>query len=126
MKVAQASDAALAARLQAEENSRVRPTRGIDKRKRSSAPKKGDKIKKRKSANKVRAEDDSDLAGESGEEKPKKRNGAFHVSQHVVVTREPIRNDAISETDDPFSAVGSVNGRDNCKVGLLHMIRQMH
>lgn len=69
-------DAQLAARLQAEEDGRARPTRGVAKRKiapsKSSNPK-----KKEKSAKKVKAEDDSDVEDSSGPEV--KKTGAFHV-----------------------------------------------
>ena len=69
-------DARLAAMLQAEENSRSRPTRGAAARKVPS-------IKKRKgsSKNKSRAEQDSSAESESGEKKKRasNKNGAFHV-----------------------------------------------
>ena len=69
-------DAAFAARLQAEENSRARPTRG-------GGPKKPAPVKKKtprkKTAAKVRAEDDSDL-DTSDLEKKVSRSGGFHVS----------------------------------------------
>lgn len=69
-------DAQLAARLQAEEDGRARPTRGVTKRK--TAPTKGSNPKKKeKSAKKVKAEDDSDVEGSSGPEV--KKTGAFHV-----------------------------------------------
>lgn len=75
-------DAAFAARLQAEENSRARPTRGGNQKKRTVAKvKKDKKSPKKKSSAKVKDDDDSDLdSGTGAEKKEKKRNGAFHVS----------------------------------------------
>ncbi|KAJ4311843.1 hypothetical protein N0V94_007749 [Neodidymelliopsis sp. IMI 364377] len=71
------ADAAFARQLQAEENARSgRATRGGNTRKKAPLPKK--KIKK-KSSNRVKDEDDSDIA--SGSEKEKKspsRKGGFH------------------------------------------------
>lgn len=74
------ADAALAARLQAEENGRARPTRGggITK-KRGQTVKKSPMKKKKKSANRIKADDDSALSGESGDDaEPTKRGGAFN------------------------------------------------
>ena len=72
-------DAAFAAKLQAEENSRARPTRGGATRK--AAPVKKKRVVKKKTKDKVRPEDDSDLEGsDASKEKNVKRNGAFHVS----------------------------------------------
>lgn len=71
------ADAVLAARLQAEENLRARPTRGARTRKPPPAKKKS----KSKTSKKVNAEDDSEL--ESSPETNKKevnRTGGFHVS----------------------------------------------
>ncbi len=73
------SDAKLAAKLQAEENSRARPSRaGVNKKavviRKKSTPKK-------KSAAKVKADDDSDLdLNSDGEKKDVVRKGGFHVS----------------------------------------------
>lgn len=72
-------DAVYAARLQAEENSLARPTRGSATRKQK--PAKAAKIattpsRKKKSAAKVKADDDSDV--ETGEDGQKKRTGVFH------------------------------------------------
>ena len=73
------SDAAYAAKLQAQENSRIRSTRGGGS-KPNSAKKK--KIPRKKTSAKVKAEDDSDLDGSGSEVKEKKvnRSGGFHVS----------------------------------------------
>ena len=72
-------DAALAAKLQAEENSRARPTRGGANRK-NTVPKKKKKTPKKKTADRVRAEDDSELEGSGSEDKKVNRSGGFHVS----------------------------------------------
>lgn len=74
------ADAALAARLQAEENGRARPTRGGAVRKRTQVVRKTSKNKKSKSANRIKADDDSAISSESGDEKQSKRGGAFNVS----------------------------------------------
>lgn len=72
------SDAAYAAKLQAQENSRMRSTRGGGP-KAPQAKKK--KTPKKKTSAKVRAEDDSDLDGSGSDAKEKKvnRSGGFHV-----------------------------------------------
>ncbi|KAJ6169112.1 hypothetical protein N7497_001955 [Penicillium chrysogenum] len=73
------ADAAFAAKLQAEENSRARPTRGGNTRR--AAPVK--KRSKAKTSKRVKAEDDSDV--DSGEE-PKKevnRNTGFHKPMNL-------------------------------------------
>ena len=83
-KVEPDSDAAYAARLQAMENSRMRSTRG-------GGPKAAKPVKKKtpkkKSAGKVKAEDDSELEGSGSEVKEKKvnRNTGFHVSLNSVL-----------------------------------------
>ena len=71
-------DAAFAARLQAEENSRARPTRGAAVRK--PPPVKKKKTPKKKTSSKVHADDDSELDEEgSGTERKVNRNTGFHV-----------------------------------------------
>ncbi|RDW70719.1 SWIB/MDM2 domain protein [Aspergillus mulundensis] len=69
------ADALYAAKLQAEENLRARPTRGASTRK--AAP-----VKKKKStaktAKKVRVEDDSDIGSGSESGKKVNRSGGFH------------------------------------------------
>lgn len=72
-KIDHDSDAAYAARLQAQENSRIRSTRG-------GGPK-AILAKMKKTSTKVKAEDDSDLEGSGSEVKEKKinRTGGFHV-----------------------------------------------
>ena len=80
------SDAVLAARLQAEENGRARPTRGGSSR--NSTRKKGGIVKKspkkKKSAAKVNSDDDS-AEGSDGEKKASKRGGAFNVNYSSLV-----------------------------------------
>lgn len=71
------SDAAMAARLQAEENGMARPTRGGASRKKGTAVKKSPK-KKKKSATKVNSDDDS-VEGSDGEKKANKRGGPFNA-----------------------------------------------
>ena len=71
-------DAAYAAKLQAEENIRARPTRGGATRK--AAPIKKKKSTKKKTSSKVRAEDDSDIDGSGSDEKKINRKGGFHAS----------------------------------------------
>lgn len=81
-KLDQDSDAAFAAKLQAQENARTRATRGGGPKK-SGAVKK--KASKKKTSAKVKAEDDSDLDGSGSEVREKKvnRNGGFHVREHL-------------------------------------------
>ena len=81
-KVEQDSDAAYAAKLQAMENSRMRSTRGGGAK--SSRPIKR-KIPKKKSAGRIRAEDDSDVevSGSDVKEKKVNRNTGFHVD-HIA------------------------------------------
>ncbi len=72
-------DAIFAAKLQAEENSRARPTRGGATKKRVVVKKKT--APKKKSAKAVKAEDDSEIGSGSDVESAKevKRTGGFHV-----------------------------------------------
>ena len=76
-KVEYDSDAAFAAKLQAQENGRIRSTRGGGPK--APAVKKK-KSPKKKTSSKVKAEDDSDLDGSDGaKEKKVNRSGGFHV-----------------------------------------------
>jgi hypothetical protein len=69
-------DAKLAAKLQAQENLKARPTRGGTTKK--ATPRK--KAPRKKSEKKVKAEDDSDIElDENGEVKEKPKKGGFHV-----------------------------------------------
>lgn len=76
------SDAAYAAKLQAQENSRIRSTRGGGPK---ATPAKKKKTPKKKTSAKVRAEDDSDIEGSGSETKERKvnRTGGFHVRRHT-------------------------------------------
>lgn len=77
-------DAKLAAMLQAQENSRARPTRGGVNKKASVRK----KTPKKKSEKKIKAEDDSDVELDSnGEVKEKVKKGGFHVSLFICVFR---------------------------------------
>ena len=69
------ADAVFAAKLQAEENLRARPTRGGNTRRTQPVKKKT----KAKTAKKVRAEDDSDLDSGSDAGKKVNRSTGFHV-----------------------------------------------
>lgn len=71
------SDAAYAARLQAQENARTRMTRGGGPK---APPAKKKKTPKKKTSAKVKAEDDSDVDGSGSDGKEKVRTGGFHVS----------------------------------------------
>ncbi len=84
-KVEYDSDAAFAAKLQAQENGRIRSTRGGGP-KAPAAKKK--KTPKKKTSSKVKAEDDSDLDGSDGaKEKKVNRSGGFHVRSILYVLR---------------------------------------
>ena len=78
-KVEPDSDAAYAAKLQAMENSRMRSTRGGGAK--TPKPVKR-KTPKKKSAGRVKAEDDSDMEASGSDVKERKinRNTGFHVS----------------------------------------------
>ncbi len=104
-------DAAFAAKLQAEENTRARPTRNGANKKiavKKSRPKK-------KTAAKVKNEDDSDIgdSGSGAAEKNINRSGAFHVRSSKSLSTpfpspspplSPVRNPAIQITKPlPFS-----------------------
>lgn len=77
----QVDDAKLAAMLQAQENSRARPTRGgVNKKITKKVPKKP----RKKSEKKVKADDDSELEiGSDGEVKEKVKRGGFHKLYHL-------------------------------------------
>jgi upstream activation factor subunit UAF30 len=67
------ADAAFAAKLQAEEDKRARPTRGGGSRKSAPAKK-----KKKPKKDRITASDDSEIDGEAKDAKPKRETG-FHV-----------------------------------------------
>ncbi|WEW61365.1 hypothetical protein PRK78_006855 [Emydomyces testavorans] len=79
------ADAAYAARLQAEENSRARPTRAA----RKAAPvKKKKPPTKSKTSKKVKVSDDSELDGSASETKKEvNRTGGFHLSRPQTVKK---------------------------------------
>ncbi|KAJ5280592.1 hypothetical protein N7478_005964 [Penicillium angulare] len=68
------ADALFAAKLQAEENLRARPTRGGSSRRAAPAKKRS----KAKTSKKVKAEDDSDIESGSDTKKEVVRTGGFH------------------------------------------------
>ncbi|KAJ5235502.1 uncharacterized protein N7469_004670 [Penicillium citrinum] len=68
------ADAMFAAKLQAEENSRARPTRGGNNRRAAPVKKKS----KAKTSKRVKAEDDSDVESGSDTKKEVNRTGGFH------------------------------------------------
>ncbi len=69
------ADALFAAKLQAEENMRARPTRGASTRRAAPAKKKS----KAKTAKRVKAEDDSDVETGMDTKKEVNRSSGFHV-----------------------------------------------
>lgn len=76
------SDAAYAAKLQAEENLRARTTRGANSRKTGVVKKKRKNTSK--TTKKVKASDDSDVDGSAAENKKEvNRTGGFHVCNFV-------------------------------------------
>lgn len=74
------ADAMFAAKLQAEENSRARPTRGGNNRRAAPVKKKS----KAKTSKRVKAEDDSDVESGSDTKKEVNRTGGFHVSWCLI------------------------------------------
>lgn len=77
-KVGRDSDAAYAAKLQAQENARTRSTRGGGPK--APQAKKNRKSPKKKTSTKVKAEDDSDMDASGSDVKEKVRSGGFHAS----------------------------------------------
>jgi upstream activation factor subunit UAF30 len=78
------ADAIFAARLQAEENLRARPTRAGNARKAIPVRKKKGSSKP-KTSKKIRSEDDSDLDGSGSDVKKEvNRTGGFHVSRNYL------------------------------------------
>lgn len=111
------ADAMFAARLQAEENSRARPTRGGNTR-RAAAPKK--KTKKAKTSTRVRAEDDSDIGSgsETKEKKEVNRNTGFHVCIGLFYLALPSSTDTPIETLEPFRTSLCASGRNHSVFSL--------
>lgn len=94
------SDAVLAAKLQAEENSRARPTRGAATRKAAPAKKKRAPAKS-KGAKKISAEDDSEVELEP---KEVNRTGGFHVCRSPLDKLSILAD--IIETAKPIPITG--------------------
>lgn len=89
------ADALFAAKLQAEENMRARPTRGSTTRRAPLTKKKT----KAKMSKKVKAEDDSDLDSGSDTGKKVNRSGGFHVGPPSIYLINRSRGaDLLSET----------------------------
>ncbi|EHL02052.1 putative Upstream activation factor subunit spp27 [Glarea lozoyensis 74030] len=87
-------DAKLAAKLQAQENLKARPTRGGATKK--ATPRK--KAPRKKSEKKVKAEDDSDIElDENGEVKEKPKKGGFHK---LYILSTPLA-ELVGEPKDP-------------------------
>lgn len=99
------TDAQIAARLQAEFDGQTnsRATRGGGRTKKAPLKKGSVVKKKKKSSAKVTGEDDSDLEGGSGSEKPEKeKKGGFHVRSDVLFQYHYLLT-CCSETHEPFS-----------------------
>ncbi|KAJ5484398.1 hypothetical protein N7453_012352 [Penicillium expansum] len=73
------ADAVFAAKLQAEENSRARPTRGGNTRRAAPVKKKS----KAKTSKRVKAEDDSDIGSGDEPKKEVNRNTGFHKPMNL-------------------------------------------
>ena len=73
--------------LQAQENSRARPTRaGVPKKKKNASVVKK-KTPRKKSEKKIKADDDSELeVGSDGEVKEKVKKGGFHVRVYCILS----------------------------------------
>ena len=104
------ADAALAARLQAEEDKRVRPTRGGSSRKAAPAKK---KTPKKKTAARVRGSDESDVDDSLTEKKPS--NTGFNVSNSPRSVHHLLTS---AETDESFISTFRTSSRRNC--GNIH------
>lgn len=109
------ADAAYAARLQAEEDKRARPTRGGGSKK--SAPVKK-KTPKKKTAARIRGSDESDANDSSTDKKP--NNTGFNVRRHAHHTsRQP---DMMIETDESLASIIRTPERRNCSKFYDHQI----
>lgn len=98
------ADALFAAKLQAEENMRARPTRGASTRRAAPAKKKS----KAKTAKRVKAEDDSDVESGMDTKKEVNRSSGFHV--------RPYRR------DNPASCISN-NALRNLSISPPHCLR---
>jgi hypothetical protein len=100
------ADAVYAARLQAEEDKRARPTRGGNSRKAAPIKK---KTPKKKTAARVRGSDDSDVEDSPTEKKPK--NTGFNVS--IMPNGYSLKSDRVAETNESLlSIVRTTEWRD--------------
>lgn len=91
------ADAEFAARLQAEENLRARPTRGGNTRRAAPSKKKS----QAKTSKRVKAEDDSDIESGSDTKKAVNRSGGFHVRTLAALAWTSSNN--LAETTQPLS-----------------------
>lgn len=100
-------DAAFAAKLQAEENSRARSTRNGMNRK-TVLIKKKKKNPRKKTSNKVKAEDDSDLQDSYSEVTEKKinRSGGFHVRKFPAFAIVGLR---LNDVQKPMTLSGPLS-----------------
>lgn len=103
------ADALYAAKLQAEENLRARPTRGGNTRRAPATKKKN----KAKTSKRVKAEDDSDVESGSDTKKEVKRTGGFHVrATPEIWDIEGLTS--FAETTQPLASLGRTIGRADC------------
>lgn len=113
------ADALYAAKLQAEENMRARPTRGGNSRRTAPSKKKS----KAKTSKRVRPEDDSDVESGSDTKKEVNRSGGFHVRTALAFALK--LSDRSSETAQPLSsALGASRRRGDGKSSTIHMPTQ--
>lgn len=108
------ADALFAAKLQAEENMRARPTRGANTRRAAPSKKKS----KAKTSKRVKAEDDSDVDSGSDTKKEVNRTGGFHVCLESPASSPRKTNRYVLETTKsvcPF--VCPPRWRDYCMSG---------
>lgn len=109
------ADAVFAAKLQAEENLRARPTRGGTTRRAAPSKKKS----KAKTSKRVKAEDDSDI--ESGSDTTTKkevnRTGGFHVRGHCQGCIQKLSFLTLAETSQSLAAsVCAAGWRSDSKI----------
>ncbi|OJJ86808.1 SWIB/MDM2 domain protein [Aspergillus glaucus CBS 516.65] len=90
------ADALFAAKLQAEENLRARPTRGASTRRAAPVKKKTKPKPKTKTSKKVKVEDDSDVgSGSESGKKEVKRSGGFHAPMALSPALSSLLNEEI-------------------------------
>ncbi|RMZ81936.1 hypothetical protein DV737_g2302, partial [Chaetothyriales sp. CBS 132003] len=118
-------DAAIAARLQAEEDRLARPTRGGNSRK--AAPAKKKKRTPRKSKNRIGSEDDSDLGGEDKPKRPKSNTGfnAIQLSRPEVTKQlwNHIKAHSLQDQSDKRYILCDSAMRDVFKTDRVHMFQ---